>query len=363
MKTIRASALNLAQFCFGQHALDKLHDVETEWTARGKAIHADIEQLVAGKAMIETAKDLCWDRAGFMAWAREEFLGLGRDGGGSEAAAWIILGGVKVTGTMDHIEYSVPRVVFDWKSGEGILLGPIATDWQMIAYAVMSGAVESITVHRVLVEKLEYESLTLDADDLKAAAEAIEEIATNAVNNPDVRTVGAHCDHCLMRTHCPEYIEQGEPLAIMLKPSMAIADADHARRLAVSLLPVKKALEAAEKALRDYVGEHGPIVTNGQRWGPSARYTDEIVDPQALMSLLGGTLNTIGGKPLRHAHGYAIALAAQTTTKGMIEAPLKVAWQTAADIEGFWALARERGAVVRSEGVQWRWKKRRTINV
>ena len=269
--TIRASALNLARYCHGAHALAALHPRDTDATTEGTRKHAALRLALSGTLTVKTSGP-SWIRD-TATWLLELWPTL-RGAQLERALEWELADGVTLTGHVDACDADDDgALVWDWKTGGGYTLPPLDEDLQMLAYAVMWASVtthQRVTVHRVQADLRQSESLTLEGETLTLAEEAVCEVATAAAIDPDTRTPGHHCGHCLTRRSCPEYLAQAEDLTCALAPirGQGITSEAQAVRLLKSMAPVKDALEWADSALRDYVRAHGPLRSEGKEWGP-----------------------------------------------------------------------------------------------
>lgn len=271
MSSIRASALNLARYCHGAHALAALHPRDTAATTEGTRKHEALRLALSGVLTVKTSGP-SWIRD-TAAWLLELWPAL-RGAQLEREIEWGLPGGVALTGHVDACtEEDGGCVVWDWKTGGGHTLPPLDEDLQMLAYATMWASVtthQRVTVHRVQVDLRQSESLTLEGETLTLAEEAVCEVATAAALDPDTRTTGHQCGHCLTRRSCPEYLAQAEDLTCALAPirGQGLTSEAQAVRLLKSMAPVKDALEWADSALRDYVRANGPLRDGGKEWGP-----------------------------------------------------------------------------------------------
>lgn len=271
MPTIRASSLNLARYCHGAHALAALHHRDTAATADGTWKHDAIRMALSG---VLTVKMLgpSWVRD-TAAWLLDLWPAL-RGAQLEQPLESMIVDGVTLTGHADALtEADGEAVVWDWKTGGGHTLPPLDEDLQMLAYATMWARIASaprVTVHRVQVDLRQSDSLTLEGETLELAIEAVCEVATEAARDPDTRTPGHHCGHCLTRRSCPEYLAQAEDLTCALAPirGQGLTSEAQAVRLLRALEAVDDAAEWARDRLKDWVRERGPVRSDGKEWGP-----------------------------------------------------------------------------------------------
>lgn len=272
MTTIRASALNLARYCHGAHALAALHPRDTDATSEGTRKHEALRLAISGVLTVKTSGP-SWIRE-TADWICETWPEVSCGVRYFEAPLRWEFGDVELTGHADLILVGHAHAkVLDWKTQAGWHLPPLEEDMQMIAYAVMAALtyrVQRVTVHRVQVDLRESSSLTLEGETLDLAIEAVREVAIAAALDPETRTPGHQCSHCLTRRSCPEYLAAAEDLTCALAPirGQGLTTEAQAVRLLKSMQPVKDALEWADGALRDYVRTHGPLVSDGKEWGP-----------------------------------------------------------------------------------------------
>lgn len=128
---------------------------------------------------------------------------------------------------------------------------------------------------------------------------------------------GAHCEHCPAKGACPAWVAPVR--ALVASPSQSLARGPLTREEAASLATVlptaRKALDAADVALRAYVAEHGPVaLPDGRFYGPQVQpWTDKTFATRATYQVLADEI------------GAEEADVAFSCTKGSIEEAIRVA--------------------------------------
>jgi hypothetical protein len=189
-----------------------------------------------------------------------------------EIALSIRLGDLTLTGHADAIGLvsTEEAIVIDWKYGEGqkYILKPIQDDLQMLAYACMAAEqynVQSITVMRVRVSDLEVDEIVYGPEQLESGKALLAALVTDIHDHRDARTVGPHCEHCLVSEHCIEWREQVHGVRALMAISGSILTQHQAMRWAMARSAVKQAVADMDIALRSYLANGGVIEADGQR--------------------------------------------------------------------------------------------------
>lgn len=178
--------------------------------------------------------------------------------------------------------------VVDWKTGDEGNVAPPATNWQLRGAAVL--AAKWTGARRVIpalcfvdhgspdgrwdigaaiegdeLDKIESTMVEI-LEDIRYAAEAYADgIGPRALTGP-------HCEHCPARPGCPAHVSEVRSMLTRegydaIEP-MPLSAAE-ASRLAGMLASARKVLDLAEKALKLYAAEHGPIpLADGRIYGP-----------------------------------------------------------------------------------------------
>jgi hypothetical protein len=361
-RTIRASALNLARHCSGAHALARRHDVTTPYLERGIKLHKQIQDT------LETGVEPPEELEPFFRWLRERIPDAINHAADRRfevelGASW---GAMSITGHADLIirGEAGELLVVDWKGGRGDHLPRVGEDWQMLAYVAMASTEETpiAQVCRVMVDELHVDHLAIEGEELPILRAAVAELAGGATENADTRTIGPHCDRCLVRRHCPERVEQAGNFEAALAPSrgQGLQTEADALRLLQSLGPVKEAIEFAEEALRRFVRLNDPISDgNGRTWGPARTHRDNPVDHHGLVLELAQKLNQLEGRAPTDDEGMRKAWGLLSVRKGDADALLKKAGASKVQIRDFWNWQRAAGRVHEAIGEQWRWRNAR----
>lgn len=348
MTSIRCSSLNIASCCPGAPALLASALPETNGTRTGTIAHAWIRRYLetsrgeANEWLIEAGRaDLFDELQDFVDWYEEVLaptLPAGKSLSEVEHSV-PLAAGLTLTGHIDRLIIAEPEtVVIDWKHGKGQrwILPPLADDLQMLGYAVQRAplSANNVRVIRALVSDLEMQEMALDRAALDAARERITAIAREVAANPDERTPGPHCDHCLARRVCTERLGQVDLVLNQLVPHKKRPIAmtvDQARRWALARGAIRDCVEEADALLRAHLAAGLPVEQDGKRLALVGSGTrDKIVDARGAIS------------ELRAVVGDAAADAAISTSKGAIEKACKAAGH---DSKAFVAALRAAGAI------------------
>ena len=199
--------------------------------------------------------------------------------------------------------------VIDWKTGDDERVPPVGRNWQLRAGALLAArwtgarrvrpaicyvsAAEASAAARTgqryegrweIGEVLDERALAdLEADMLRALA---------TLDSGALRT-GPQCDWCASRHACPSLAAAA--VALARAEGSELADGatltpEAATRLVDTLTAIRRAADAAEVALRAYVGGAGPVAcSDGRSWGP-ARESTQSYRPERVAAVLAERL-------------------------------------------------------------------------
>lgn len=158
---------------------------------------------------------------------------------------------------------------------------------------------------------------TIEAELLVDHRAWVEQARRHAAGEPLDLVTGAHCEHCPAKSACPAWVAPVR--ALVASPGTSLAKGpltrEEAAALATVLPTARKALAAADAALRAYVAEHGPVLLpDGRVYGPRVQaWSDKAFATRATYQLLADEI------------GAEDADAAFSCTKGSIEEAIRLA--------------------------------------
>jgi hypothetical protein len=375
---IRASALDLAASCPGSAEHNRRHPTERPDLDEGTLVHEWVRRVYdippRGSAPTVEHPDIPegipWDwiaeleeQHGFQLaeGCFENPVGVypSNDIGG-QPPAWEVTGhpdwwwpdeAGDLEGEPDHSRL----FVLDWKWGAGAKfqgLSPTMADWlQGLAYvcALYQGE-ERVTLLRVRLSDREVDELELTPATVALVRDRLEELVEHIAANPDVRTPGLHCEHCLARAHCPEYGAQLETVRALVAAPVGSLTPPQALAWAIAAPAVKEAVAQLDGALLAMVRAGAEIRTEDRELRLVATSKERVVDPSVVAEVVGPE---------------AVKTVTRTTSsKGAIEEVLKFRGMTGRKgkpkREAVLQDLRDRGAI-RSEDAPGylRWGKRR----
>lgn len=260
-KRCRASALNMAEKCPGYPELAlKVGQIDTPATVSGRERHAAIQRYIDDMAQCADAETVCaaMESSHGDAWETEvelDCLGDASVIGHADAVAWCTESGAE------------RAAVIDWKSGLELFLPPIEDDLQLGAYALgvarRHSPITEVLVMRVHLDARTIASMVYD----RAALDAMEARIRAVLESGSELAVGAHCDRCLLRHHCPALREHADEVRAALialdEPSVAITDAASAVRFRMALPRLESLIQQGKDALRDFLDASGGSASDG----------------------------------------------------------------------------------------------------
>lgn len=171
-------------------------------------------------------------------------------------------------------------VVVDWKSGARAEWNvPIPREnLQLAAYGLaladrMSKPKMRLGIYLAREGKWLWDTLHLDSVEATALWERTR---AAALRDPTEAVIGPHCTECYVRMKCPAHllpvIDIGERENVLAPLSAGADDALVEPQRLLRLINACKAMEdladAGKDWLKAYVRRNGPIVVDGQQWGP-----------------------------------------------------------------------------------------------
>ena len=202
-------------------------------------------------------------------------------------------------------------VVVDFKSGtraEWNVPKP-ADNLQLLGYGIafadlLGKTKVKLGIYLAHEERWDWAEIDLDTEE---GTTAWERVRGAALHDPSEAVLGAHCNECWTRLQCPAFIlpaiseiDRESALAPLAQPLEGPIEPAKLLRLLNAAKAMEGLAESAKEFAKAYVAQHGPLVVDGQQWGP--------IDVK-------GKENTSIAK-LREAGLYERALAVGAVTQG-----------------------------------------------
>lgn len=161
------------------------------------------------------------------------------------------------------------------------------------------------------------ELATIEAEIMADHRAWVDQARRYTANEPLSLTTGAHCEHCPAKGACPAWVAPVRAL-IAVDPARLAKGAlmhDEAVSLALVLPTARKAVDAADEALRVYAERNGPVaLPDGRVYGPQVQpFTDKTFATRATYEVLAEEI------------GPENADLAFYATKGSIEESIRLA--------------------------------------
>lgn len=161
------------------------------------------------------------------------------------------------------------------------------------------------------------ELATIEAELLADHCAWVEQTRRHAAGEPLDLVTGVHCEHCPAKGACPAWVAPVR--ALVTAPGSRLAKGpltrEEASTLATVLPTARKALDAADAALRGYVAEHGSVaLPDGRVYGPQGQsWTEKTFETRGTYQVLADEI------------GAEEADAAFLCTMGSIEEAIRIA--------------------------------------